>query len=174
MKLDIGFIVLCLNNNKFELKSTVDSILWSNGSHNHYGVATSSEGLDDVCTVYEGSDTITSLINIGMQKLTNEWAFILYSGSRLKTNLQRKMCSFIKSNKDVFFPIVNGRTNFVDGSSNGIMVHRDNYREVGDFPVIKKHYESTLNDFEIAKLLWANTAISRGSQFKAVAGIKIS
>ena len=176
MKLDIGYIILCLNDNKSELKNTVDSILWSNNSKNCYGIVSNTikdDSLKEICPIYKGSDTITSLINTGMKSLNNEWAFILYAGSRLKTNLQRKMSLFIKDSKDILFPIINGKSNFVDGSSNGIMVHKEHFASIGEFPIIKKNYESTLNDFEIAKLLWANDAIRHNSQFKAIAGIRL-
>lgn len=66
MKLDIGYIILCLNDSKTDLKNTVDSILWSNNSKNCYGIVSNTvncNSMQEICSIHKGSDTITSLIN---------------------------------------------------------------------------------------------------------------
>lgn len=178
MNLDVGFIVLCPDKDLPGLRSTVSSLQCEALSSDVCCVVPSDttardmQGFEAVCPTYKGKDTITSLINAGMQKLQHDWGFMIYAGSRLKTNLQRKLELFIKSDRDVMFPIVNGITNFVEGSSNGVLISKGLFKDAGEFPTIKRASE-TVNDFELAKLMWADEAMKKGCQFKAIAGMKI-
>lgn len=178
MKLDIGFIVLCPDKDPYGLKHTVNSLHWVAMTPDVLCVVPGAIAtkeltvMEQICPIYQGGDTITSLINMGMEKLQHDWGFILYSGSCLKTNLQRKLELFIKGDRDVLFPIVNRKTNFVEGSSNGILMSKKLFKDVGNFPSPRKS-NGMLNDFEVAKLLWADEASRKGCQFKAVIGLKI-
>lgn len=179
MQLDIDFIILCPNKNKLDLKNTVNSIRWSNKENSQITCVvgqncskSEQQELEQFCPVVVGEDTITSLINKGLKEAKRPWVFILYSGSRLRTNLQKKLGYFVNQDKDILFPIIEGKTNFVDGSSNGILLNKDVFNKIGDFPIMKSTEVS--NDFEIAKLLWATNAIEHGCQFKAIAGIRLN
>jgi hypothetical protein len=52
--------------------------------------------------------------------------------------------------------------NFVDGSVNGIMIHKDAYTDLGDMP-------ETPNLSE-CKAAWGSLAVSNGYKFKGIVG----
>jgi hypothetical protein len=176
--MDLGFVILCPNKDDLALRNTVRSI-------RHYahrdiiGVVGDNAGPHDIkkmkewCdNVYKGKDTITSLMNTGMKRIKNDWALILFEGSIIRPMLERKICRFVTSEKDVIFPIVAGKYDFVEGSCNGILVHRNTFKEVGDFPEIGMSKEG-LNELEVSKMFWAEDAIRKGCQFKGVIGVRI-
>lgn len=178
MELDLGFIILCPDRDAKGLRSTVSSMKYCCCEYADpicmVDVSTTPKELKqmkEICPTYKGKDTITSLINAGMKKVKKPWAFIMFSGSRIKTNLPKKLSMFVKSEKDILYPIVNNKTAFSEASSNGILIHKDTFKEVGNFPTSKGAAE--MNDFEVSKLLWACKAIEAGCQFKAIAGIRI-
>ena len=173
MKLNVTFIILCTEPSISDLKKTVDSINWTNSTSQIIAVSCEKEErFKQICPTYYGKDTITSLINEGFRNIKTDWGVLVFSGSRIKTNLERKVGQFVKSYKDIFFPVIGRKINFVDASSNGILIHKKLFEEVGDFMAIRKSSFS-LNDFEIAKLIWADTALSKGCQFKAIVGLQI-
>ncbi len=177
MELDLGFIVLCPDRDVRGLRSTVSSLSFCYHNADVFcmvdGSTTPKElkQMKEICPTYKGKDTITSLINAGMKKMKKPWAFIIYAGSRIKTNLPRKLEQFVQSEKDILFPIVKNKTGFADGSSNGILIHKDTFKEIGVLP--KAQATEDMNDFEVSKLLWECKAIEAGCQFKAIAGIRI-
>ena len=118
-----------------------------------------------ICPVHRGRNTITSLINVGMDNSTSEWTLVVMAGAFLRNNLDRKYSYFVTSQKDILFPIVDGKTNFVDGTLNGIMVHRDTWKEIGQF--------SNQESLSWCKLSWAMAAIEHGCCFKAILGAQI-
>ena len=125
-----------------------------------------------ICPTYKGEDTITSLINVGMKKIKNDWAFLLFAGSRIPTYLEHKIATLVKKEQDVLFPVVARKSDFISGSFNGVLMNRKFFYEVGEFEVIKMK-KPDLNDFELAKLFWAVDAMDKGVCFKAVVGMKV-
>jgi len=176
--MDLGFLILCPNKDDLALRNTVRSI-------RHYSerdiisVVGDNASPHDIkkmkewCSdVYKGKDTITSLLNTGMKRIKNDWAFILFEGSIIRPMLERKLCRFVTSEKDIIFPVVAGKYNFVEGSCNGILVNRNTFKEVGDFPAASMSRED-FNEFEVSKMFWAEDAISKGCQFKGIVGLRI-
>jgi hypothetical protein len=177
-KLDLSVIVLCPERNIAGLKCSVGSIkrhfydreiICITGKN-----ATPDEmnNMREICPSYKGKETITSLINVGMKKIKSEWGFILYAGAYVRLYMEKKLCRFVESEKDILYPIVDRKMNFVDGSSNGILLNKTIFKEVGDFPDATM-YKSGMNDFELAKLLWALDAVKHGCKFKGIVGLKI-
>lgn len=174
--MDVGFLILCPDKNVLGLKNTLRSI----ESHSYerssiclVGSNTSKEECLDInklCKAYKGGSTITSLINLGMKSISNEWAFIIFSGSRLPVYIEKKWSSFCKTDKDILFPVVDRKWDFVDGSFNGVLINKKFFSEIGDFPDIEKY---DINDFAFSKLLWAYDALDFGANFKAIIGMNI-
>lgn len=176
--MDVGFLILSPDRNVAGLRNTIGSI--KNNSYNRESLCVVGEtaNADDLkemreyCPTYKGKDTITSLVNVGMKKLKHEWAFVLFGGSRIPTYLERKFEAFCKSEKDVLFPVVDGKYDFIEGSFNGVMINTRFFQHVGDFPTTTMQ-KYGMTDFELAKMFWAVDAAEHGVQFKAIVGMKI-
>jgi hypothetical protein len=83
-----------------------------------------------------------------------------------------KLNQFLNSEKDILFPVVDRKMNFVDGSINGIVVHKKAFKEIGDIAP-NSLQKVGYNDFEISKLFWAMDAVEKGYKFKAIVGMQI-
>ena len=183
MNLDIGYIIVNPDNNLSGLRISMSSI----GKH-HFGIpeiiqilpkgtnAADVKKHKEVCVdTFKGGDTITSLINTGFKKLKAEWGMVIFAGSVLKTNTAFRYEKFVTSDKDVFYPVIGNKYNFVDGSTNGLAVNRKFFNEIGDFPenhMWKLDEDANINSFEICKFMWAEAAIERGCKFKGMIGCK--
>lgn len=175
---DFGFLVLCPEKNLGGFSTTVRSI-----KHNYpyapilgiVGNNATQQEMDEMNSHSEsikGSNTITSLINVGMKNTKAPWNVIVFAGSWIRSSLYTKFDAFVKSEKDILFPVVDWHYNFVDGSMNGIILHRDTFAEVGDFPTDNvQQYEG--GDLEFSKIWWALGALEKGCVFKAIVGMKI-
>lgn len=173
-----GFIVLCPDKNIDNLKNTVKSIKAVYSGSPFLAVVGSNVKKDEltamsaICDTYKGKDTITSLINTGMKKTSIDWNVIVFAGTWLKLALHRKFNLFVKSEKDILFPVAEGKYNFVDGSMNGIIIHKKTFAEVGNFAAAPMLGES-VDEMQIVKLFWAMSAIEKGCVFKAIVGMRI-
>lgn len=125
-----------------------------------------------ICNTVKAGNTITSLINCGMKHSDAEWNVIVFAGSWLRTSLLYKAKTFIKSDRDVLFPVVDWKSNFVDGSMNGIVLHRKMFEDAGDFPEGEMQ-KAGVSDIEMAKLFWSVNAIDKGAIFKAIVGMRV-
>lgn len=176
-KYDFGFIVLCPERNLGGFNNTIRSILYQYPNAKIIGVVGNNATEQEVaemnirCTTVVGIDTITSLINAGMKNSEALWNVIVFAGSWVRGGLYRKFDAFVKNKKDILFSVVDGRYNFVDGSMNGIIIHKDTFDEVGDFSntMLKDGY----NNLEMIKLWWSLEALDKGCIFKAIIGLKI-
>ena len=121
--------------------------------------------LKKVYRTYEGKDTITSLINIGMEYAQADWNMLVIAGSYVRPGLDKKFSLFVENDTDILFPIAEGKYLFHKGTLNGIFMRRDTFKLVGDLP--------EENPLEICKLFWSCVAIEKGCKFKAIAGTKI-
>jgi hypothetical protein len=177
---DFGFVILSPEHNVGQVKSTLTSlrprfpkspIVCVTPNEAHPGDV---KEISDVCPCFRGGDTITSLINTGLKKGHQGWNVIMFAGSFVDNGTLRKMFSFVKSDKDVLFPIVVdydklGRTvrlhaDFVEGTLNGLIVHSKTFAEVGDF---------TDTPIEVSKTFWGLDAAKFGCIFKGILGAKI-
>jgi hypothetical protein len=175
--LDLSVIALCPEKNINGLKGTVRSVKHHFFDRETICVTGKNATADEIkemkafCPIHKGKDTITSLINVGMKKIKSEWGFIIYAGSYVRPFIEVKLCHFVDSLTDVLYPIIDRKMNFVDGSSNGILMSKTMFKEAGDFPDVNK---AGANDFELAKLLWATNAIKHGCKFKGIVGLKVT
>jgi hypothetical protein len=170
--INCGFVVICPNCNIGQVKTTINSIKHNYPSskfvcvfpdHCHDG---DIKEINKWCLAKKGGSTVTSLINVGMKYTPcNEWNFIVIGGSWIRNMLDRKFAYFIESEKDILFPLVDRKMNFIDGSINGILMHKKAFDNIGPF--------STGNPLEICKLMWSMDAVEKGYKFKAVLGTTI-
>lgn len=169
-QLNIGFIIISCDNNVKLIRNTYNSIrksckdcpiiiCVSDEVHEE-----DEKELGKITKVYKGQKTVSSLLNIGMKNVPDEWNYIIIAGSIMRPYIERKYSYFAESEKDILFPIANRIYNFVDGTINGLFLHKNVYKDVGDF---------SNNPLEICKLFWAEKAIEKGYKFKAIQGSKI-
>lgn len=170
--LNYGFVIICPNSNIGQIKTTTNSVKHNYQTDKYICVVPEDCHADDLkemnklSRTIKGGDTITSLINAGMDKtLCPEWNFIVIAGTWVRANLDRKYSYFVESEKDILFPIVDRQTNFVDGSINGFLIHKKAWIDIGHMP--------SNNPLEICKLVWAINAVDTGHKFKAVLGTAI-
>ncbi len=170
--IDCGFVLICPTYNKGQISTTINSI-HNNYSQSKYTCVVPSNcpkneivELKKITKLYVGEQTITSLINVGMQNAPcSSWNFIVIGGTWIKSHLDRKFAYFIKGEKDILFPLVDRRMNFVDGSINGILIHKRTFDMIGLF--------QSDSPLDISKLYWALEAVDKGCTFKAILGTTI-
>jgi hypothetical protein len=169
--INCGFIVLCPESNSGLLKRTVNSIK-SRYSECSVICATEESAKDEnfnfmneICPTYRGQETFSSLINAGMNNTKSDWNFIICAGSFIPTKIDQRFSYFLESKKDILFPIVNNKTNFVEATLNGLFINKETWDEVGEM--------ANIGPLEVVKLMWALDAIKKGVKFKAISGTKI-
>lgn len=169
--LKCGFIVLCTENNPDLLRYTFRSIQCRYGTPPIIAVADDSAKdqeiteMKTICPTYKGQKTFTSLINLGFDKAETDWNFVLIAGTTMRGSLDLKMSCFVNTEKDILFPISEGKTNFIEATLNGLLINKKTFKAIGDMPE-----EESL---EMSKAEWAMKAIDYGCKFKAIIGAKL-
>ena len=169
--LKCGFVILCPEHKVGLLKSTVKSIQCRYLDcpivcvTDDSATALDMKEMKDICVTFKAKSTFTSLINKGMKHTKGEWNFIVLAGSTVSWDMNGQYSYFIDNEKDILFPIVNRKTNFVDATFNGLFINKKTWKEVGEM-----ENEGTIEEI---KILWATKAIEKGVRFKAIAGSKI-
>lgn len=175
--MNLGYIILCPDNDPDQLKRTIQRIKSSCGERESVVVLGSNCGpaqLERFRSIIpdcqQAGRTLTGMANLGMKSIKSEWAMIIFSGAYLSRHLERRVSMFARNAHDILFPVINRQWGFVEGSFNGVVVNREFFGKVGDFPEIEKY---SYNDFELSKLLWAQDALKTKAQFKAIVGMGI-
>lgn len=107
-----------------------------------------------------GGNSITEMIDLGCKNAKTDWVYFVLAGTRLQKRIDSKNALHVSSYKDVLFPVINRKWNFIDATLNGLLLNRKFHAEVGDF--------GSGNDLMITKLIWADKALSLGVKFKAI------
>jgi hypothetical protein len=178
--LNFGFVILSPDHNIGRLMTTVNSLKSQYPAADCVCVTGDDTPDEDfkeiaqVCRAVRGGGTITSLINTGIGQGHPEWNVILMEGTHVARGTIRKLFFAIRDKKDVIFPLVvlhdkqgkvsEIRSNFYNGTLNGMTVHRETFQEVG---------EMSDNPLEISKMFWGMGAADRGCKFKAIHGAKV-
>ena len=123
------------------------------------------KSMKDVCPTFKGKNTFSSLINSGMKNAKSEWNFIVFAGTNVRNRMDEKFFLFIDSKKDILFPIVDNKTDFVGGTLNGLLLNKETFKEIGDI--------EEDGSLDYVKIMWAFKAIQKGCKFKAIANTKI-
>lgn len=169
--LNFGFIILCSDRAVNLLQSTANSI-----KNRYPGIpficaaddtanAQSFKEMKVICPTYKGKKTFSSLINVGMKHAPADWNLLVCAGACVRSGLDKKFSYFIESEKDILFPIAQNKPYFVDGTLNGIFIHKKTFQEIGNW--------SEEGEFSEIKTLWALKAADCGCKFKAIAHSKI-
>lgn len=169
--LNCGFVILCPDHAVKLLQSTANSL-----KSRYVGVpficvtddtanAQDMKEMKQICPTFKGKGTFSSLINIGMKHAPADWNFLVCAGATVRAGLDRKFAFFVESEKDILFPIAENKAYFVDGTLNGIFVHKKTFKEIGNW--------DEDGDLAMVKTLWALSAIDIGCKFKAIANSKI-
>lgn len=169
--LKCGFVILCPDHAVKLLQSTANSI-----KNRYAGVpficatddtanAQDLKEMKQICPTYKAKGTFSSLINTGMRHAPADWNFLVCAGATIRSGLDRKFAFFVEDEKDILFPIAENKPYFVDGTLNGIFIHKKTFKEVGEW--------GEDNDLAWVKTLWALNAIDKGCKFKAIANSKI-
>jgi hypothetical protein len=168
--LNVGFVAICPDPSVSALRVTVNSARKRYDSPCVAAVPENIdpqvlEGMQKICPVHKGLDTITSLINVGMDHGPADWNMTVMAGTWVRANLDKKYSYFVESETDILYAIVNGFYEFVDCSLNGIMIHKDTWKKVGHF--------CPQSPLAVCKLFWAEEAIRLGHQFKGIIGTQM-
>lgn len=170
-KLDFGFVILCSEHAVKLLQSTANSI-----KRRYPGVsylcATDDTAkprdikeMKEICPTFKGKNTFSSLINVGLKNSKSDWNFIVFAGSTIPSKLDLRYFYFVDNEKDILFPIVENKTDFISGTLNGILIHKETFKEIGNI--------ENEGNLEFVKTIWASKAVTKGCRFKAIYGIKI-
>lgn len=176
--MDVGIVILCPDRNIGGLRNTAGSVRCHTYDREFICVVPEDATASDmkefkaVCPTHKGENTMTSLINVGMKKIKSEWAFMIFAGSRLQPTIEHRFSTLCTSEKDVIFPVIDRKWQFMEASFNGVLMNKKFFAEVGDFPSVTMQ-KAGLNDFEFAKMLWALDAIEKGCTFKAIVGMRV-
>lgn len=179
---NFGFIILSPDHNIGGLKGTLRSILNNYSSSVNVVCATGKttkpsqfKEMNECCKTYRGGNTITSLINIGLDKGHDEWNIIIMEGCWVKRNIHLKYERWIESYADVLYSIfinynkeghpIKIFKDFEECSLNGICIHKKLFKEIGKFS------DDPLN---VSRLLWSVDAKNKkNANFKGILGTKI-
>lgn len=99
-----------------------------------------------------------------IKESTKSWCFLILSGLYLQKSIIRKFSEFVRSEKDILFPVKNKIWDFCRNPIECLLINKNFYNEVGFF--------GKENPEDIIKLLWANDAIKLGGTFKSIVGVK--
>jgi hypothetical protein len=177
----INFVILSPEPNIGRLKGTVRSIKnnYSSDANIICCVEKSlkNEQLDElkqICPVYKGGNTITSLINNGIKNSSKGWVMLVMEGAWVPRNIQYRYSKWISDSKDILFPIVINydregipvkiMNTFDECTLNGILIDRDFFLKIGKL---------SENPLKISREFWSFDAIEKGARFKSILGIKI-
>ena len=170
-KLNFGFIILCSERAVKLLQGTSNSIRRKYPGVDYICATDDSakardiKEMKEICPTFKGKNTFSSLINIGIKNSKADWNFIVFAGSTIPPKLDLRYFNFIESEKDILFPIVESKSDFISGTLNGILINVETFKSIGNI--------DNEGGLEYVKTLWACRAISKGCKFKAIANIKI-
>lgn len=170
-KLNFGFVILCSERAVKLLQSTANSIRRKYPGVDYVCATDDSANARDlkemknICPVFKGKNTFSSLINTGIKNAKAEWNFIVFAGITIPPKLDLRYFGFVEDKKDILFPIVENKSDFISGTLNGILINKETFKYVGNI--------DNEGSLDFVKTIWACKAISKGCKFKAIANIKI-
>jgi hypothetical protein len=112
--------------------------------------------------IYQGGNCITSMFDVAISKSLAPWVYLIFAGSIIRKKIDIKLSKYVEAESDVLFPVVDRIWNFIDGSVNGILINKNFHKSVGNF--------GSGNPLKVTKLNWAEMALEKGVQFKAIVG----
>lgn len=168
-ELNWGFIIICTDSNHINLENTINSIK-ANYKDSSIVCVQSDEIKDFNCKsndikFVKTKPNYAAMINTGMTETNKEWNIIFIAGTYVRKNITRKYSMFIESKSDVIFPNDFKKSNFVDGTINGLCIHKEFFTKVGNF-------NEVCEKLEHSKAEWGFSAATLGGKFKAICHAK--
>jgi hypothetical protein len=180
MNVNFGFIILSPEHNIGGLKNTMRSIEGNYKKTECVCVVPKEikkeqiKEIKELCDVYKGGLTLTSLINKGFEKTKCDWNILILEGSRVPKNFYKKYEIFIQKQEDILYPLIVEHDiygyvkhiydKFYDCTINGICINKNFFNKVGKL---------SENPLEISRKFWALEAKEKMANFKTILGIKI-
>jgi len=164
--LKYGFVIICADCKIGCIKNTINSITTLYPTAKTVAVLADSckqEDFDDMAKLkptYRGGKQLSSMINAGMQHSCDDWNFIIMSKGWLQSRIDIKYSYFIESEKDILFPIINRKLNFIDADLDGIFIHKKSFADIGEF--------IDTESLEVSKTIWSSSAVEKGYKFKGI------
>lgn len=164
---NLGFVILNPECDPYALHKTSNNIRENFPSSSLLCVigkkGVNTDQLSKYCKVYVGGNTITSLIDVGVENTSADWSFIVTAGTPIRYNSLKKHIYFLRDDKDILYPVVDRKMWFDEATVNGILLKTNVIQEVG------KMGDNNYN-LQLIKLLWTLSAIAKGYRFKAIVG----
>lgn len=187
---NFGFIILNPDRNIKYLANTIESIKTGYPEMDYISVVPDAKISDfsPYCKTYKAPEnTYSSMINTALKNSKYDWNIIILAGSWVKQTLNNIQNNYIKSEDFVLFPVPRFKTevkkdsrfdkaSFCQGSINGIFIHKNAAKKLGEMPsspTIQQPETLSVNDFELIKLEWSYSGISKGIKFVPLFGISI-
>lgn len=170
-KLDFGFVVLCSERAVKLLQNTANSIKKRYPGVSYICATDDSakardiKEMKEICPTFKGKNTFSSLINTGIKNSTTKWNFIVFAGVTVPSKLDLRYFIFVDNEKDILFPIIDGKHDFISGTLNGILINTQTFKSIG--PIGNE------GSLDFVKTMWSCKAVQKGCRFKAIANIKI-
>lgn len=162
---EYGFVVICHNTTTDKIKTTVRSIQFNYPNKQIICCLPKDGNVDIDVPVIKGGNSFISILNNGMKKAPcKAWNFFIKADHWLSNHLEQRFLMFTENEKDIIFPIKNGKTSFIDFDLSCLLLHHTALKEIGAFHDTKH---------EVARALWAATAIYKGYKFKTLLGTVI-
>lgn len=168
-----GFVVLCPTPNIGHIRTTINSIKYNYKNAKYLCVLSNTfnekdiEEVKKISDIHIGNGLFSSLLHLGLKNLPcTEWNLIVKSGSWLKSDIDKKYSYFMESEKDILFPLINKKIHFIDSNINGVFIHKNTSKLIGNFPISAS--------IDLCKIYWAAKAVEKGCKFKAIARLAIS
>ena len=77
------------------------------------------------------------MINAGMNATEKDWNIIFIAGTYLQRNYTKKYSMFIESDSDVLFPNYIRKSNFIDGTINGLCISKNLFNKTGESIILQ-------------------------------------
>lgn len=170
---DLGFVILLTEFRFGGLRATTATIN-SNFQNAHYICAVPEQSDENdikiaktICPIVKGKNTISSMINAGIEKSEKPWNLVVISGNIIRHKPVTRYEKWIDSKKDIMYRVTDKiHWRWEDASIHGMLIHKEAMKEIGGFLE-----EESL---PMCKLEWAARAIDKGYKFKGVVGIRLT
>lgn len=166
--LDLCVAIISLNSNLNEIKKTHKRIEFLSKNHPAIVVVPENSNLsvEDInvanVPLFKGGNCITSMFDIAIENSIKPWVYLVFAGTTILQKIDVKLSRYVENESDVLFPVVDRIWNFIDGSINGILINQKFHASVGNF--------GSGNPLKVTKLNWAERALEKGVNFKAIVG----
>jgi hypothetical protein len=163
-KLDMSLCVISVNRTVQEINKSFESAFYLDYDCGKIlcvkpDFDTTGVDLENVKVLRHG-ESMTEMVDFACKNSVTEWIYFIFAGTKLAKKIDTKNAMHVTSHKDILFPVINRRWNFVEANLNGLLLNKNFHEEVGDF--------GAGNDLMVTKLIWADKALQHGAKFKGL------